>query len=372
MKRAAAAGLVAALSAGHLAAATLEGFASLPANTLAPGPPAGHHIEATEGVSLPFEGQPAQGYSAILAQPDGSFLALTDNGFGSRENSSDFLLRVYCIDADFRTAEGGSGEIRINGFMNLRNDRPFTGSDFDPESMQRAPDGTFWIGEEFGPWLLHFSADGELMEQPFGLTGLVSASRAGGEESATLPPSRGFEGLAMSPSGTRLHPMLEGSLYEQPGQLNIYTFDLETLVYLDTSASSPSYRYRMEPQGTAIGAFQLFSEAAGLVLERDSHEGELARHKKVYRVDFSRPDGEGFIAKEEWADLLAIDDPHDLDRDGSTVFTFPFDTPEGLLVIDRDTIGVINDNNFPFGRGRGESRGPEDTEFILLRVAPLW
>jgi hypothetical protein len=38
------------------------------------------------------------------------------------------------------------------------------GINFDPESMQRTNDGTYWIGDEFGPYLLHFSADGVLLD----------------------------------------------------------------------------------------------------------------------------------------------------------------------------------------------------------------
>jgi hypothetical protein len=39
-----------------------------------------------------------------------------------------------------------------------------TGADFDVESIVRAADGTYWIGDEFGPFLLHFSATGTLLE----------------------------------------------------------------------------------------------------------------------------------------------------------------------------------------------------------------
>ena len=44
--------------------------------------------------------------------------------------------------------------------------RLLTGADFDPESIRRVADGTYWVGEELGPSLLHFSAGGELLEPP--------------------------------------------------------------------------------------------------------------------------------------------------------------------------------------------------------------
>ena len=41
--------------------------------------------------------QPVGGFSALLDGPHGSFLAMPDNGFGSKANSHSFLLRVYQV-----------------------------------------------------------------------------------------------------------------------------------------------------------------------------------------------------------------------------------------------------------------------------------
>ena len=42
----------------------------------------------------------------------------------------------------------------------IQNGKLLTGADFDVESIARMDDGTFWVGEEFGPYLLHFNAQG--------------------------------------------------------------------------------------------------------------------------------------------------------------------------------------------------------------------
>jgi glycerophosphoryl diester phosphodiesterase len=40
-----------------------------------------------------------------------------------------------------------------------------------------------------------------------------------------------------------------------------------------------------------------------------------------------------------------------------------------VVVIDANTIGVINDNNYPFSLGRHLGTGqPDDSEFILIRL----
>lgn len=51
-----------------------------------------------------FAAQPVQGFSAIQPLGGGAFLVLADNGFGTRNNSPDHLLRAYTIRPDLRTA----------------------------------------------------------------------------------------------------------------------------------------------------------------------------------------------------------------------------------------------------------------------------
>ena len=106
---------------------------------------------------------------------------MPDNGFGTKANSADFLLRLYQITPDWETDDGGSGEIEVGDFISLRDpdgvlpfpivneatpDRLLTGGDFDIESVVRMRDGSFWIGEEFGPFLLHVDAAGKVLAPP--------------------------------------------------------------------------------------------------------------------------------------------------------------------------------------------------------------
>ena len=365
--------------------ASLIGFAQLPADTFLQGPASGISIAAKNGRHPPFKQQPVQGFSALLYAGDGGYLVLSDNGYGRRNNSSDYLLSIYRVTPDFRTQRGGSGSILVNEIIQLKDphshipyaivdetDRILTGADLDPESFQMAADGSFWIGEEFIPSLLHVGPDGALLAPPYTLTGLASLDNPQGSE-ATLPRSRGFEGMARSPDGRFLYPMLEGALLEAMPGLNIYTFDTGSRQFVNSRAAEPSYRYKLNSQSTAIGSFKLYSDTEGLVLERDSSEGTNAVIKKIYAIDFRKVDDNGFLIKTEVADLLKLDDPHDLDQNGQLVFSFPFWTIEGLVVINQTTLGIVNDNNYPFGNGRTQGQDePESSEFILIEVAPLW
>lgn len=326
-----------------------------------------------------------QGFSALIKGENNDYFVLSDNGFGSRNNSSDYLLSIYRITPDFRTATGGTGHIRVSNIINLHDpdahlpypatrsgDRILTGADLDPESFVRVADGSYWIGEELNPALLHFGTDGVLLAPPFILTGLNSAGNPTGQP-ASLPRSRGFEGMAISPDGKWLYPMLEGALEGSGPGLNIYTFDIEKQQFVNRHASQPSFRYRLDEGASAIGDFTMFSDTAALVIERDSGEGNKAQLKKIYRVDFKQQDADGYLSKLLVADLLNINDPHDLNQDGDRLFSFPFWTIEGLVVLNATTLGIVNDNNYPLGQARDDSgTQPDSTEFILVEVEPLW
>jgi hypothetical protein len=93
----------------------------------------------------------------------------------------------------------------------IKTGRLLTGGDFDIESFRQGHDGTFWFGDEFGPFLIHTDDQGRVLEAPIPLPGVKSPQNPFlGGETPNLPGSRGFEGMAISPDGKTLYPMLEG------------------------------------------------------------------------------------------------------------------------------------------------------------------
>jgi glycerophosphoryl diester phosphodiesterase len=77
------------------------------------------------------------------------------------------------------------------------------------------------------------------------------------------------------------------------------------------------------------------------------------------------------VLKEEVVDLLNVQDPNDLNKDGSNKFTFPFVTIEDVLVLDNNTLLVANDNNFPFSTGRSATAADNNESIILELAKPL-
>lgn len=343
---------------------TLTGFASLPAATFVPGSePSGSLLGTApiNGVAVPFPDQPVQGFSGIARNRDGSFNVLSDNGYGNIANSSDFLLRIQRIVPDF-----GSHSVDVVGGITLtdpfgnvpfpltRPDRVLTGADFDIESIVKTDDGGYWIGDEFGPYLLHFDRAGRLLAPPIPLPGVIAPERAAREGvTANLPSSKGFEGMAAS--GHFLYPLLEGTVSgDEAGTLRINEFDLRTGSY-----TGRRWVYRMESPANAIGDFIAVDRGRFLVIERDGLQGDAALFKRIYTIDLSG-------RKTLLVDLLNIADPRHLGG-SSDVFRFPFTTIEDVIVLDDRTIAVLNDNNFPFSSGRTPGL-PDNNEFITVRL----
>lgn len=368
-----ASGAASSAESPHEDRATLTGFASLPAlSFVSASDPSGSLIGTTpiNGVTPPFADQPIQGFSGIARNNDGSFDVLSDNGYGAKANSGDFVLRIHRVIPDF-----GTKAVDVVGGINLtdpsslvpfpltRSDRVLTGADFDVESIVKAADGSYWIGDEFGPYLLHFDRAGRLLTAPVPLADVhapESAEILG--VPANLGRSKGFEGMAASPDRRYLFPLLEGTVTgDTAGSLRIYQYDRRADRYTDKR-----WTYQLESPSNSIGDFIAVDEDRFLVIERDNNQGDAAAFKKIYLIDLRDRDGNGQADKTLVADLLNIADPKHLGGTADT-FRFPFQTIEDVIILDNRTLAVLNDNNFPFSAGRTAGQ-PDNNEFITIRL----
>ncbi|WP_129648633.1 esterase-like activity of phytase family protein [Peristeroidobacter agariperforans] len=427
------------VAASTAQAAELLERAVLPSDSFSTGPTSGQFATSGNGVVTPFiNKQPVQGFSAVLpGQHDGTYMVMSDNGFGNKPNSNDALLRVYTVRPDFKegmvtpvnrfsgdalegftseayitlsdpwrkvpfvivadgdvypsTPVGGGAAIPVDA--SIKANRLLTGSDFDIESFRRAPDGTLWFGDEFGPYLIHTDARGRVLEAPIPLPNFRKLpSTLGGTEinpliqavsnpvrtmAANLADSGGFEGMALNASKNKLYALLEKAVTGDPvrTRLLINEFCLKERKY-----TGKTFAYPMESASNAIGDFTALTDTQFLIIERDSGQGDAsdsrftnpARFKKIYKVDLKQMDADGLLIKQEVADLMNIYDPRDVAADGkaNNVFTFPFTTIEDVLVLDNNRLLVINDNNYPGSAGRAFGV-PDNNEFIVIHTAPL-
>lgn len=422
-------------------AAKLVGHAILPANTMVKAPEnAPQHLQTSgkfttsdrhraeglgtvpgkdgvrpTGLSLPFDGQPVQGFSGIKANGDGTFWSLSDNGFGSKLNSSDAALMLHHLKFDW---EAGSVDRMKTVFLTDPDKKaPFpivlegsdnrflTGADFDIESIQPVSDG-FWIGEEFGPYLLKFDVegrltdvfatvvDGEAVRSPDHPELALPANPTAKNPVFNLKRSGGYEGLAMSKDGSKLYGLLEGPRYMADGSvekadgktaLRIVEFDVAGKKW-----TGRSWLYPLAEGGEAIGDFNMIDATTALVIERDNGAGVTAQAcadpanpkpdcfaraskvKRVYKIEMTDENAGSVVRKIGYIDLLNISDPDNKKRQGGGegFYDMPFVTIENVDVVDDSHIVVGNDNNLPFSAGRALDKA-DDNEFVLLEVGDL-
>ncbi|MCL6706779.1 esterase-like activity of phytase family protein [Pseudomonas sp. R2.Fl] len=365
------------------------------------------------GLSMPFDGQAVQGFSGIKTMAeDGTFWSLSDNGFGSKITSSDSMLMVHHIQFDW---ENGTVDRTQTIFLSDPNKvapfpivmegadkRYLTGADFDIESIQPTGDG-FWLGEEFGPYILHVNAAGELTDViPTTVDGkpvlspdnprlTTPANPAAKMGAFNLKRSGGYEGLAMSKDGTKLYGLLEGTLYLEDGSVE-KTDGLTALRIVELDVASKawtgrSWLYPLSEGGEAIGDFNMIDDTTALVIERDNGAGTAdkacadpkkpeptcfavpAKHKRIYKIELTDENAGKAARKIGYIDLMKIEDPDNKKRQGGGegFYDMPFVTIENVDVVDATHIVVGNDNNLPFSAGRAIDKA-DDNEFVLLEV----
>ena len=363
------------------------------------------------GVSLPFKGQPVQGHSGIKRVADGSFWLLTDNGAGAKANSPDFALFLNRYAVDFQSGQfkrlqtvflhDPDRKVPFRIVHEGTKQRYLTGSDFDTEGFQIAG-GHFWIGDEFGPYLIKADmkgrvravidtkVDGKTIVSP-DHPSVVTPGAPNGELKFQSRRSKGYEGLASSPDGSKLYALLEGALWDETTKapealdgkqfLRVLEFDVKAEQW-----TGRHWKYVLDANHHAIGDFNMISATEGLIIERDNGEGtpdkacpagekrpdcfhDLAKFKRVVKVELGEANVGGPLRKIAHIDLMNIADPNKLAKKplNNGVLTFPFFTIENVDIVDARHIVVGNDNNLPFSSSR-EPNQADDNELILLEV----
>ncbi len=365
------------------------------------------------GGTLPIKGQSVQGFSGIVSLGNAEFLALTDNGFGSKLNSQDALLMVHNVKADW--AKGEVTRLKTTFLQDPDRKVPFaiqneataerflTGIDFDPESIQVVGD-EWWIGDEFGPYVLRVTPQGKVL----GVIETVVGGKAyrspdhymngrlpnyPGDATFEARRSGGFEPMAKSLDGKTLYPMFEWPLWDAATKAQESRNGKPYTRILELDAASKTYstrqrKYAFEEAGNIAADFQMLSATTGLVIERDDMtEGSgnvckdeprtdcftrPAKFKRIYKIDFAQTDADGFVKKVAFIDLTKIANPQRVAKRGPNEETFvlPHLGPEGLTVVDAKHIVVVNDNNFPYSSGRTLGK-PDDNELTLLNIQAL-
>jgi len=265
-------------------------------------------------------------------------------------------------------------EVPVDLFGNQLANRPLG---IDPEGIVVAPDGSFWMVDEYRPSILHFDATGRLLARyiPEGTAASVGAP-AGTFGIEVLPAvyaqrrvNRGFEAIALE--GNKVYAFIQSAL-DNPDRADDATSrasrNLRILEFDTTNATvTAEYLYILRDisgSGAArtdkIGDAVALGNGRFLVIERDDRLGFDA-NKLIYEIDLKGatdihnpanlsavPAGKTVEQLTE-AELAAAGIKPVFKRLVTNLAALGYvgvSKPEGLALVDAHTLAVINDNDF--------------------------
>ncbi|KPM54263.1 3-phytase [Frankia sp. CcI49] len=153
---------------------------------------------------------------------------------------------------------------------------------YDPEGLVALRDGTFWVSDEYGPYITHFDRDGKAIERLSPFNGALPA------ELANRMPNRGMEGLTITPDGTTLVGMMQSALAQKdltPKPATVTT--LRIVTYNLRTRATHEYLYLLDDPVRNVGAVSEITAVGNsrfLVTERDG-VFEPGAVKKIFAID---------------------------------------------------------------------------------------
>jgi Esterase-like activity of phytase/Bacterial Ig domain len=238
----------------------------------------------------------------ILKAPDGTAYnglpnPVTKNA-ASAETAED-LFGTQIDPTQLYTVPGSKPAVKLN---------PDNG--YDSEGLVALADGSFWVSDEYGPFLTHFDKNGKEIERlsPWGAdTGLGLGNGHNVDTKHALPieltlrtKNKGMEGLTVTPDGKTLVGIMQSALTvpdygkDSKGKtikpanvapVRIVTVDLKTKAIHE-------YLYLLTNPATTVSAVSeitALSDTKFLVDERDGNQGEpgQAAFKNLYEIDLT-------------------------------------------------------------------------------------
>lgn len=171
----------------------------------------------------------------------------------------------------------------------------------DPEGIRAEPDGSFWLADEYGPWIDQYSATGSRIRRiTIPPKFLIEAPSQ--DPTRELPPvctkgrqaNRGFEGLARSPDGSKLWAILQSPLIqdnaldERAKRAGLNIRILEVIIKGPQTGTTRELVYQLEKGSNGVSEILALSDHDLLVLERDGEVGREAVWRRLYTIDISK------------------------------------------------------------------------------------
>jgi 3-phytase len=225
----------------------------------------------------------------------------------------------------------------------------------DPECVAIAEDGSYWIGEEYYPSILHFDNQGALIERfiPKGASPTIGSIDSLPAIYMARQPNNGFEGLTIS--GNIIYAFVQspfGLIENDRGQV-VPPSKFGRILAFDTIKKQPIAEYLYEFEGHSsdkIGDVTLGHDGNLWVIEQNGKTNGKAM-KAVFSIDLSKATNIlGFSPPPELEDHLDQKNikpaRKSLMIDLAKTSLKNFEKLEGLAQLDKNHIAIVNDDDF--------------------------
>jgi hypothetical protein len=240
----------------------------------------------------------------------------------------------------------------------------------DNEGLVRLADGTFWIGEENAPSIVHVAADGRILHRYVPAGSEDDFKTANYPVSGTLPAilvkrqsNRGIESLTMSPDEQFIYFLVQNPLanpdaaaYRDASNTRLYKMERATLKLVGEYVYVLDKPQTFRHDASNVQSTVRISELAAIGTDRLLVIERTDKTTKIHEIDLA---GATSILGSKWDEVATAPSLEKVIAAESGIVpvkkTLRLDTfehaefpvkAEGIAVLGEDEIAVINDDDF--------------------------
>lgn len=213
-------------------------------------------------------------------------------------------IKVELLDTRLLKNQFDQPLVGATGALDFSFDPAFPPRRFDPEGIRVGPNGTYYISDEYGPYIFEFDRLGRMVRR-IGVPSKFAIPNPSADPSLELlgntfgrQANRGMEGLAISPDGTTLFGIMQNALIQDhglnPGTVDRLGLNNRILKINLATGQTQEYVYVLDAinRGQGVNEILAINDHEFLVLERDNRSNlqtppQAPTRKTIYKINLT-------------------------------------------------------------------------------------
>jgi hypothetical protein len=213
-------------------------------------------------------------------------------------------IKVELLDTRLLKNQFDQRFVGATGSLNFSYDLAFPSLRLDPEGIRVGPNGTFYVSDEYGPYIYEFNGLGRLVRRIAVPSKFAIANPSADPNMELLgntsgrQANRGMEGLAISPDGTTLYGIMQNALIQDnglnPGTTDRVGLNNRILKINLLTGETQEYVYVLDAinRGQGVSEILAINDHEFLVVERDNRSNlqsppQAPTRKTIYKINLT-------------------------------------------------------------------------------------